>query len=92
MVPPFQNRQAHSQDLYPTLQQAVDPNQEGVNGAPEAEISRPLEKERSKFLSLNMVVRQGHWVEGNCPARTFELQRDRRRGRCREPPHPHPSS
>lgn len=78
MVPPLQDRQAHSQDIYPTLQKAVDPDQ-GVNEAPEAEISRLLEKERSKFLSLNMVVRQGHWVEGNCPARTFELQRDRRR-------------
>lgn len=79
MAPPLRNRQAHSQDLYPTLQQAVDPNQEDVNGAPEAEISCLLEKERSKLLSPNMVVRQGHWVEGNRPARTSELQRDRRK-------------
>lgn len=79
VAPPLRNRQAHSQDLYPTLQQAVDPNQEDVNGAPEAEISRLLEKERSKLLSPNMAVRQGHWVEGNCPAGTSELQRDRQR-------------
>lgn len=33
-----------------------------------------------------MVARQGHWVEGNCPARTAELQRDRRKVKGREVP------
>lgn len=48
-----------------------------------------------KLLSPTMEARQGHWVEGNCPARTAELQQDRRkesegyRGPHR---HPHPSS
>lgn len=26
-----------------------------------------------------VVARQGHWMEGNCPTRTAELQRDRRK-------------
>lgn len=56
-------------------------------GGPAAGISCPQEEEGSNLLSPTMVARQGHWVEGNCPARTTDLQRDNgKKVRGREAP------